>query len=106
MQDATRINGFLAIIVRLTGYELLLGVCVVFLRIALATRRFRKGEISPANRHRFELELQDLLRELGRRIMPWAVNSLEPADRFERPGQLLWKGEYYRQGATCRPCGI
>jgi hypothetical protein len=41
--------------------------------------------------------LQDLLRELGRRIMEWTLNRLEPEERSAMPHQLLWDGDYYRR---------
>lgn len=97
MQDATRVNRYLAIIVRMTGYELLLEVGPILLSIGRLTYLFRRGEITPSTMFRFETELQDLLRELGRRIMEWTLNRLEPEERLEMPRQLLWDGDYYRR---------
>lgn len=97
MQDATRVNRYLTIIVRMTGYELLLEVGPILLRIGRLTSLFRRGEISPSTMFRLETELQDLLREMGRRIMEWTLNRLEPEDRLEMPSQLLWDGDYYRR---------
>ena len=97
MQDATRVHRYLAIIVRLTGYELLLDVGPVLLCIGRLTYRFRRGEISPSTMFRFETELQDLLRELGRRIREWTLNRLEPEERSGMPRQLRWDGDYYRR---------
>ena len=97
MQDATRVHRFLTIMVRMTSHELLLELCVVLLRIARLTYCFRRGEISPITMFQFEKDLQDLLRELGRRIVQWAVNGLEPEERSEMPGQFRWDGDYYRR---------
>ena len=97
MQDATRVSRYLAIIVRMTGYELLLEVGPILLSIGRLTYLFRRGEISPSTMFRFENELQDLLRELGRRIMEWTLNRLEPEERLEMPSQFLWEGDYYRR---------
>ena len=94
MQDATRANRYLAILVRMTSHEFLFELCPILLSIARLTRRFRGGEISPTTMHQFEVELQDLLRELGRRIVQWTVNRLEPEERLEMPGQFLWNGDY------------
>ena len=97
MQDATRINRFFTIVIRRTGWDLLVDLCPVLLRIARLASRFRGGKTSPAIMLQFELKLQELLREMGRRIVQWAVNRLEPEERLEMPGQFLWEGEYYRR---------
>ena len=97
MQDATRVARYLAIVVRLTSRELLFDLCAVVLSIARLIRGFRRGEISPAAMFRFETELQDLLRELGRRIAQWTLSGLEPEQPSEMPGQFLWNGDYYRR---------
>jgi hypothetical protein len=97
MQDATRVNRYLAIIVRMTGCELVLKVAPILLSIGRLTFSFRRGDISPSTMFRFEKELQGLLRELGRRIMEWTVNNLEPEERSEMPSQFLWEGAYYRR---------
>ena len=97
MQDATRARRYLAIMIRMTSRGLLLEICTILLSIARLTRRFRGGEISPATMFQFEMELHGLLRELGRRIVQWTVNGLEPEERLEMPGQFLWNGDYYRR---------
>jgi hypothetical protein len=49
--------------------------------------RFVKAEPMPATTMAFERELSDLLREVGRRIMTWTLNRLEPeADNEAPPG--------------------
>lgn len=100
MQDATRATRYLAIMVRMTSHGLLIEVCTILLKIGRLTRRFRCGEISPATMVQFEMELDGLLRELGRRIVQWTVNGLEPEERSEMPGQFLWNGDYYRRRDT------
>lgn len=97
MQDATRVTRYLTMIVRMTSWELLLEVCGTLLRIARLVRSFRRGEISPIALTRFEHALQGLLRELGRLIVRWTVNRLEPVERAEMPKQFLWNGDYYRR---------
>jgi hypothetical protein len=97
MQDATRVNRCLAILVRMTRFELLVELCPVLLSIARLIRRFRRGDVSPTTTFQFETELQGLLRELGRRIVQWTVNGLEPDERCEMPRQFLWNGDYYRR---------
>ncbi len=97
MQDATRVSRFLAIIVRMTSWELLIDLCATLLRIARLIRGFRRGKVSPTTTFQFEIEMQNLLRELGRRIVQWTLNGLEPKERSEMPGQVFWGGDYYRR---------
>lgn len=98
MQDATRAHRCFAILVRRTGVDWLAELWPVLVRIARLTWRFRRGEITPERMFEFETALHDLLRELGRRMMQWAVNRLEPEERQGMPRQYLWDGEYYRRG--------
>ena len=97
MQDATRVSRYLTILVRMTSCELLYDLCGVLMGIARLIRVFRRGEISPTTMFRFENELQDRLREFGRRVVQWTVNSIEPKERSDMPRQFLWDGEYYRR---------
>jgi hypothetical protein len=41
----------------------------------------RRADPTPGACHRFETRLQELLRELGRIIVEWTLNHLEPHDR-------------------------
>jgi hypothetical protein len=41
---------------------------------------FRRQPVSPARTHAFEEQLQEALRELGRQVVQWTYNHLEPAD--------------------------
>jgi hypothetical protein len=81
----------------MTSPELLIDLCSVLLKIARLIRSFRRGERSPAIMRRFETDVHDLLLELGRRIMEWTLNGLEPKQRSEMPNQFLWNGGYYRR---------
>jgi hypothetical protein len=45
----------------------------------------------------FEGELSALLREVGRRIMAWALNRLEPQDDQEAPARVELEGHLYRR---------
>ncbi len=47
----------------------------------------------------FEKQLQRLLCELGRRIVEWTFNGLEPAASQAMPGSIQFAGESYRRGA-------
>ena len=45
----------------------------------------------------FETRLQESLRELGRIIVEWTFNHLEPHDRKDLPGQIESGGTWYRR---------
>ena len=51
--------------------------------------RFRKSELTPQCCHQFETELLDQLRELGRIIVEWTVNHIEPRDRQHAQPDVL-----------------
>jgi hypothetical protein len=58
---------------------------------------FRRADPAPRTCHRFETRLQELLRELGRIIVEWTFNHLEPHDRRDLPGQIESGGTWYRR---------
>ena len=60
---------------------------------------FRRADVTPQAGHRFETRLQELLRELGRVILEWTLNHLEPHDRKDLPGQIESGGTWYRRRA-------
>ena len=59
--------------------------------------RFRKDDPTPEACYQFEVRLQELLRELGRIIVEWTFNHLEPRDRRDLPGQIESHGTWYRR---------
>lgn len=58
---------------------------------------FRRADPTPRACHRFEARLQELLRELGRIIVEWTFNHLEPHDRKDLPAQMESHGTWYRR---------
>src|SRR4051812_33233395 len=54
--------------------------------------RFRRADLTPRACHQFEAQLQEQLRELGRIIIEWIFNHLEPHDRTDLPGQIESRG--------------
>ncbi len=58
---------------------------------------FRRADPAPQASHRFETRLQELLRELGRIIVEWTFNHLEPHDRTDLPAQIESHGTWYRR---------
>jgi hypothetical protein len=59
--------------------------------------RFRRTEPTPEAFYEFETRLQERLRELGRIIVEWTLNHLEPHDRKDLPGQIESHGTWYRR---------
>src|SRR5262249_8613657 len=59
--------------------------------------RFRRADLTPQACHQFEVQLQEQLRELGRIIVEWIFNHLEPHDRTDLPGQIEVRGTWYRR---------
>ena len=45
----------------------------------------------------FERELSHLLREVGRRIMEWVLNKLEPQADVDAPSRIAFEGRLYRR---------
>ena len=59
--------------------------------------RFRRAELTPQLCHQFETQLHDRLRELGRLIVEWTFNHIEPHDRADMPKQMCFQGVWYRR---------
>jgi hypothetical protein len=59
--------------------------------------RFIHAEPTPETTMAFERELSDLLREVGRRIMAWTLNRLEPDVDNEAPLRVSVEGRLYRR---------
>lgn len=47
--------------------------------------------------HDFELELQALLREMGRLIMEWTLNEIEPELPEAAPSRVVFDRQQYRR---------
>lgn len=99
MQDATQLIRCWTVLTRLTSAALLIQLWPVLLRIARLVAAFRRSTLSPQAMFDFETQLRDLLREVGRLIVQWSINHLEPEDRLPQhmPPLYLWEGEYYRR---------
>ncbi|MDQ3832003.1 MAG: transposase [Candidatus Tectomicrobia bacterium] len=59
--------------------------------------RFVHAQPTPATTLAFERELSELLREVGRRIMTWTLNRLEPKTDSEAPLRVSLEGRLYRR---------
>ena len=61
-----------------------------------------QNELTPQKMAEFEWELSMLLRGVGRRIMAWVLNRLEPESDAEAPSRLQLEGRLYRRRGTYR----
>jgi len=62
--------------------------------------QFLHDEPTPTTTMIFERELSALLREVGRRIMAWTLNRLEPKADREAPSRVSFEGRLYRRRRT------
>jgi hypothetical protein len=61
---------------------------------------FRRQPVSPPTTHAFEQRLHEALRGVGRTLVQWTYNHLEPADVQALPAQVRFEaGPYTRLGA-------
>jgi hypothetical protein len=78
----------------------------VISQVAQQIVAFRAAEPTPSACHRFETQLQATLRELGRILVEWTYNHLEPDDRQLMPGHLRLDGDWYRRRAKTPNRGV
>ena len=62
--------------------------------------RFVQAEPTPETTMAFEGALSALLREVGRRMMAWTLNRLEPEADDEAPPRVAFEGRLYRRRRT------
>ena len=66
-------------------------------RGARIINQFVQAAPTPEATMAFALELDTLLREVGRRIMAWTLNQVEPEADAEAPARLEYNGYLYRR---------
>jgi hypothetical protein len=96
MQDAITTGRCLARLAKLTDWCLLAQLWPVALRIARLIGGFRSAALSPERMAQFEGELKRLLDTMGRLIVQWTSNHLEPQSRADMPPVLFWERDAYR----------
>ena len=69
----------------------------VITQIGRLVARFRRADSTPRETYQFETQLQGLLRELGRLIVEWTFNHIEPHDRKDMPSEMCFQGVWYRR---------
>src|SRR3954447_5670501 len=69
----------------------------VISRVGQLIVNFRAAGPTPSACYQFETQLRDALREVGRIILEWTYNHLEPDDRHLMPAHLRFDGDGYRR---------
>lgn len=69
----------------------------VISRVGQLVVNFRAAEPTPSACYQFETQLRDALREMGRILVEWTYNHLEPDDRHLMPDHLRFDGDWYRR---------
>src|ERR1700682_6390599 len=72
-------------------------------RITALVERFRQGPITPSSTAQFEKDLLLASRELGRRVVDWTYNRLEPADVPALPQEVRFQGSTFRRQGKKTP---
>jgi NAD(P)-dependent dehydrogenase (short-subunit alcohol dehydrogenase family) len=66
-------------------------------RLVEIATKFRLQEVSPSSSHKFERELDEALRELGRQLTERVYNSLEPEQAEQMPHHVRYEAGGYRR---------
>jgi hypothetical protein len=106
MDHATVIATLLATPFAASLWPLTLRLLPVISRVAQLIVSFRVTEPTPSACHHFETQLQATLRELGRIIVEWTFNDIEPDDRHLMPDHLRFDGDWYRRRAKTPNRGV
>jgi hypothetical protein len=97
MDHATATTVLLATPFAAALFPLTLRLLPVITQIAQLIVAFRVAEPTPSACYHFETQLHAALRELGRIIVEWTYNHLEPDDRHLLPNHLRFDGDWYRR---------
>src|SRR5512132_3202632 len=97
MDHATATAALLATHFATSLFPLTVRVIPVIAQIGRLIVRFRRTEVTPQTCHQLETELHAQLRELGRILVEWTFNHLEPHDRRDLPNQICFQGVWYRR---------
>src|SRR4051812_4845103 len=97
MDHATATTMLLATPFAASLWPLTLRLFPVITQIAQLIVAFRAAEPTPSACYHFEVQLHAALRDLGRIIVEWTYNHLEPDDRLLMPNHLFVDGDWYRR---------
>lgn len=76
---------------------LLVALAAVFTAIGTLVREFRQAAPTPQRTHSFETKLHASVLEIGRVIMEWTLNNVEPSTPEKAPPRLDFEGQEYRR---------
>jgi hypothetical protein len=97
MNHATAVRPLLATPFATSLVPLTVRLIPVITQIGRLIVPFRRADVTPPACHQFETQLHEQLRELGRIIVEWTFNHLEPHDRRDMPPQMCFQGVWYRR---------
>jgi hypothetical protein len=97
MDHATTVRPLLATPFATSLVPLTVRLIPVILQIGRLLVHFRRADVTPHACYQFETQLHAQLRELGRIIVEWIFNHLEPHDRRDMPPQIGFQGVWYRR---------
>jgi hypothetical protein len=97
MDHATAAAALLATPFAASLLPLTLRLLPVLARIGQLIVVFRAAGPTPSSCSHFEVQLHDMLRELGRIIVEWTYNHIEPDDRLLMPNHLRFDDDWYRR---------
>src|SRR3954467_15983262 len=103
MDHATLATALLATSFASSLLPLTIRLLPVISQVARLIVVFRAAEPTPAAAHTFETQVQGALRELGRIIVEWTFNHLEPDDPRLMPDHLRFDGDWYRRSNKKSP---
>jgi hypothetical protein len=97
MDHATAAAALLATHFATSLFPLTVRLIPVIVQIGRLIVRFRRGEVTPKACHEFETQLELLIRELGRMIVEWTLNHLDPHHGRDMPKAMCFQGQWYRR---------
>jgi hypothetical protein len=97
MVDPTSARPLLATHFATSLFPLTVRLIPVITQIGRLIVRFRRADLTPQAGHLFETQLHDQIRELGRIIVEWTFNHLEPHDPRDMDSEICFQGVWYRR---------
>src|SRR5258707_15226003 len=70
--------------------------------IADLATAFGRRPPTPVTTNQFENDVAERLQALGRSVVEWTYNHVEPADPRAAPPTILWQGDAYRRKPKSR----
>src|SRR4051794_17736654 len=97
MDHATAAAALLATHFATSLFPLTVRLIPVITQIGRLIVRFRRADVTPKTCYEFEAQLELLVRELGRILVEWTFNHLEPHHGRDMPKEMCFQGQWYRR---------